>query len=212
MRRALLVLSLVGLTVLASAGAANAQPRGYGVGWGNSMGWGSGGYYPQAGYYGSYYGGGGFSPYNQVYGYGYSPYYYNTGPNYMVNPASYYSQQAVMTPTRVVQSFYSDPARAQQSVAVTVVVPSATAQVWFENTLTTQQGTERLFQSPALEPGQNYTYTIKARWTANGKAVERDRQVNVQAGQRITVNFRDNPSETVPAPAATPSDQPPVPK
>jgi len=87
---------------------------------------------------------------------------------------------------------------------MTVVVPTANAQVWFGDTLTTQQGTERLFHSPALEPGKNFTYTIKARWMENGKAVERDRQVNVQAGQKITVNFRDSPSETAPAPEAAP--------
>jgi len=210
MRRALLVLSLVGVTVVASADDANAQYRGYGGYWGNSpvysMGWGSSGYYPQSGYYSSYYyGGRGYSPYYQGSGYGD---YYNTVPNYTVNPGLYYSQPTVQTqPRRVVQSFYSDPERAQQQfVSVTVVVPTATAEVWFENTLTTQQGTQRLFHSPALEPGQNYTYTIKARWMENGKAIERDRQVNVQAGQSIIVNFRDSPSETAPAPAAAPSN------
>jgi uncharacterized protein (TIGR03000 family) len=210
MRRALLVLSLVGLTMVASAGDANAQRRGDGGYWGNapfySGGWGSGGYYPQAGYYSSYYyGGRGYSPYYQGYGYGYPAEYYNTVPNYAANPGLYYSQPAVQTqPTRVYQSFYSEPP--QQFVAMTVVVPTATAQVWFENTLTTQQGTERLFRSPALEPGKNFTYTIKARWMENGTAVERDRQVNVQAGQKITVNFRNSPGETAPAPAAAPSN------
>lgn len=208
MRKALLVLSLVGLTMVASAGNANAQRRGYGGYWGNapvySMGWGSSGYYPQSGYYSSYYGGMGYSPYYQTYGYNYSPYYYNTVPSYAVTPGSYYSQPAVrMQATRVVQSFYSEPERAQQFATVTVVVPTANAQVWFGDTLTTQQGTERLFHSPALEPG-NFTYTIRARWMENGTAVERDRQVNVRAGQRVTVNFRDSPSETAPPSAPAP--------
>jgi uncharacterized protein (TIGR03000 family) len=105
-------------------------------------------------------------------------------------------------PARPVQSFYSGPEAAQQAAAVTVVVPTADTQVWFGNTPTTQQGMERLFHSPALEPGKNFTYAIKARWMENGKAVERERQVRVQAGQRITVNFNDMPSETVPAPDA----------
>lgn len=191
MRKGLLVLFLVGMTVLASTGEAQAQRRGFG-------GWWGGGYYPQLGYYDSYYGGRGYG----VLGYGYAPDYYYATPGYAVNPTYYYAQPAVITPpARAVQSFYSGPEEAQQVAAVTVVVPTADTQVWFGNTPTTQQGMERLFHSPALEPGKNFTYNVKARWTENGKAVERERQVRVQAGQKITVNFRDTPSETAPAPA-----------
>jgi uncharacterized protein (TIGR03000 family) len=91
------------------------------------------------------------------------------------------------------------PATEPQSVNVKVIVP-ADAQVWFENRATTQQGMERLFQSPPLEPNQDFTYTIKARWMENGQAVTRERQVHVQAGQSVTVDFRANPVENVPPP------------
>ena len=88
----------------------------------------------------------------------------------------------------------------QQSVSVTVLVPAADAQVWFDNRATTQQGMERVFESPPLEPNQNFTYTIKARWTENGQAVNRERRVNVQAGQSVTVNLREKTGENVPPP------------
>jgi uncharacterized protein (TIGR03000 family) len=191
MRKAFVVLSLVVVTALATAGNANAQRRVFG-GWGTMPSY-SGAYY---------YGDGVYSPYYP--GYGYSPGYYNTAPRYGVNPgAYYYTVPAVQMPvTRVGQSFYSGPEPAQQIVTMTMVVPTAEAQVWIGDTPTTQQGTQRLFHSPALEPGKNFIYTIKARWMENGQAVERERRVTVQAGQRITVNFRDNSGEAAPAPAA----------
>jgi uncharacterized protein (TIGR03000 family) len=191
MRRMLLVLSLAGLTVLASASDAFAQRRGYGGGWGNSpgisIGVGRGGYYSPYGYYG----GRGYSPFYQGYGYSYAPSYYYATP-------SYYAEPSFLVPTQVRQSYYTAPATAQQSANVTVLVPAADAQVWFENRATTQQGMERLFHSPPLEPNQNFTYTIKARWMENGQAVNQERRVNVQAGQSITVNFRENSRENVP--------------
>ena len=100
------------------------------------------------------------------------------------------------------------PATEPQSANVTVLVPAADAQVWFEDKATTQQGMERLFQSPPLEPNQDFTYTIKARWMENGQAVTRERQVHVQAGQSVTVDFRENTRENVPPPLpdATPRE------
>jgi uncharacterized protein (TIGR03000 family) len=191
MRKGLLVLSLVGLTVLASAGTVQAQRFGY---------WGGRGYYPQSGYYNSYYGGRGFRPYYDTYyqGYGYNhslDYYYP--PGYVIDPA-YDTPPMAVTP-RVVQSFYPT-VEAAPVATMTVVVPTANAQVWFGGTPTTQQGTERVFHSPALTPGKTFTYTIKARWMENGKAREGTRQVDVQAGKSFTVNFRESPVETAPAP------------
>jgi uncharacterized protein (TIGR03000 family) len=189
MRKAFIVLTLVVVTALATAGNANAQRRVFG-------GWGSMPYYSNSYYYGD----GGYGLYSQGYGYG----YYNTAPRYAVNPAAYYyAEPAVQMPmTRVGQSFYSGPEPPQQVVTLTVVVPTVEAQVWIGDSPTTQQGTQRLFHSPALEPGKNFIYTIKARWMENGQAVERERQVTVQAGERIMVNFRESPGEAAPAPAA----------
>jgi uncharacterized protein (TIGR03000 family) len=184
MRKAFLILSLVGLTVLASAGDAFAQRRGYSGGRGYapsiSINVGRGGYYSPYGY----------SPYYQGYGYSYAPSYYYAAPTYYTEPAY----------VQVRQSNYIAPSAVQQHANVTVLLPTADAQVWFDGGATKQQGMERLFHSPNLEPSHNFTYAIKARWMANGQAVTRERQVNVQAGQSVTVNFRESASENVPPP------------
>jgi uncharacterized protein (TIGR03000 family) len=209
MRRTLFVLSLAGLTIFAGASDAFAQ-RGYGGGSGITPSFsysvGRGGYYSPYGNYARYgnYGGQRYSPFYQGYGYSYAPsyyyarpsYYYAT-PTYPINPATYFSEPA---PSQFPPAYYTTPAPAQQTMTMTVLVPVADAQVWVENVATTQKGKERLFQSPPLEPNRNFTYTIKARWMENGQAVNRESQVNVQAGQSITVSFREVTGESVPLP------------
>jgi uncharacterized protein (TIGR03000 family) len=89
-----------------------------------------------------------------------------------------------------------EPARAQQEKApaeMTVVVP-ANAEVFFDGAPTTQKGTERLFVSPALEPGKKFSYDVLARWKENGKAVERSRTVGVASGASVRVSFLDGPA------------------
>jgi len=197
MRRILLVLSLATLTIIAGAGDAHAQRRGFGYGGGLSpgisIGVGRVGSYSSYGYYGN-----GYSPYSyQNYGsaYQYAPSYYNLSPSYSLFPSTYgYTQPQIQ------QSFYPAPMTPVQSVAVTVLLPVANAQVWFQGAATSQQGTERVFQSPPLEANHAYTYTIKARWTESGRVVDQERQVSVQVGQNTTVNFRDRTSEAIPAP------------
>ncbi len=214
MRKTLWVLGFVGLIVLASsedafgtgrsgggrggssggrgnAGRGNAG-RGYGGGGYAGRGYGGGGY-GGGGFYGGGLYGGGFYGGGIYEGAGYSnpPIYYNPAPGY---PA--YSQPVpVVAPTQSRQSYYPNPATAQQFATVKVIVPTADAQVWFENTKTTQIGMERLFESPPLTPNDDYTYTIKARWKEQGKTVNQERHVNVQAGQNITVNFREDSRE-----------------
>jgi len=190
MRKMLLALSLAGLTVLASANDAFAQ---YGV-FGLrsrplvSIDLGDGSYYSPFGYYG----GPGYGPYYR--GYGYAPSYYDGTPGY-----PNYPQPVPLVPrTQIRHSNY--PAPVQDFVNVTVLLPAADAQVWFENKLTTQRGMERLYESPPLAPNHSHTYTIKARWMENGKAVTQERQVSVQAGQDVTVNFREESREIVASP------------
>ncbi len=224
MRKMLFILSLAGLALLASTDDGFARGRSGGgsggrgsssagrgsVGRGNvGRGYGGGGY-GGGGYYGGGYGGGGYLGggylgggllgglgYYGGGGYGYAPSYYDGTPGY-----SYYSDPAPLLPaTQVRQSYY--PVAVQDFVNVTVLVPTADAQVWFENKVTTQQGMQRLFESPALTPNHSYTYTIKARWMETGKTVNEQRQVSVRAGQNVTVNFRANAHEDVAAPLPT---------
>jgi uncharacterized protein (TIGR03000 family) len=200
MRKLLVILGLVTFTMLASANDAFAQRgRGGRGGWGGGgvrvqrgRGYYGGGYYGGGYYGGRYYGRGYYSPY--YFGYYdrpyYAPYYYS----YDYSTPDYYYPDA----PEIRRSFYSGPA--EQSASVRVTVPTVDAQVWFDNAPTTQRGTQRTFHSPALQPGSNYTYTIKARWTENGQAVEQQRQVQVQPGQSVSVDFRGNSGETLPRP------------
>jgi len=188
MRKTLLVLTLAIVTLIASASDAFAQRRGGGRGGygggrsGVSIGIGTGYYYGNYGYY----------PYRSGYYYN-SPYYY--GSSY------YYADPVVQVPTTIVRdSFYPVPAASQQTATVMVLVPTANTQIWFDNSPTAQQGMERTFITSPLASGGTYSYMVRARWTENGQTVERERQVNVQPGQAVTVNFRGSSAETLPLP------------
>jgi len=191
MRRTFCILSLVAVGLLASASDVFAQRVRVGVGRGGvSVGVGSG--YYGSGYYGSpYYGGRGYyygAP--SYYGnrYIYSPYSY-------VAPTYYYPDAVTVVPsTEIRQSSYADA----NSATITVRVPNAEAQVWFDDTLTNQRGMERVFHTPALQQGG--TYTIKARWTENGRTMDQQRQVQFQPGQSVMVTFQANATERLPSP------------
>jgi len=71
---------------------------------------------------------------------------------------------------------------------IEVRVPAG-AEVWFNGARTRQTGTVRVFESPPLEPGTPYAYSVKARWTLGGKEMERTLQVPVSAGAKNTADF-----------------------
>jgi uncharacterized protein (TIGR03000 family) len=74
---------------------------------------------------------------------------------------------------------------------VTVLVPTADAQVWFDDTALPQMGKERTFNTHALNAGKTYNFNVKAKWTNDsGKSVEKTLPVSVRAGQTSTVDFR----------------------
>lgn len=100
------------------------------------------------------------------------------------------------------QSGYFDP----NSSMIQVFVPVADAQIWFDDTATTQRGMERVFQTGALQ--QNGTYTIKAKWTENGKTVDQQRQVQITPGQSVVVDFRMNQGEKLSQPKGEKLPQP----
>lgn len=114
-------------------------------------------------------------------------------------PHYYYSEDPVtqLPYAYFRQSLCSDP----NAATITVLVPNEDTQVWFNDSLTNQRGMERLFHTPALQ--QAGAYTIKVSWTDNGGRVDRERRVQVQPGQSVTVDFHADPAGTVPAPGAT---------
>jgi uncharacterized protein (TIGR03000 family) len=199
--------------LLVSADTASAQR------WGRWGGW-AGGYYggwrygPGWGY--------GYRPGYGGWGYGYAPGYWSGSyyPSYSYTgvysyPAygiySYptygmaYGASETAAPTSTTSMYYEpgtqiSPAGFGRAVdnnaaLIEVRVPPV-AQVTFDGEATRQQGPDRIFSSPSLEPGKNYHYDVKARWTENGKPMEQTRRVEVRAGQRTTVDFTQSQGGT----------------
>jgi uncharacterized protein (TIGR03000 family) len=175
MRRGIVILGLVVITLLTASNDVFAQRRGIGGRRGGDY------YYDRGGYY-----------YPGYYGYG-----YDSAPGYYYGSPGYYADPVAQIPnTDVRRSFYGDP----NASTLRVLVPNADAQVWFDDAPTRQRGMERVFTTPPLQ--QAGTYTIKAQWTDNGRIVNQERQVQVQPGQPATVDFRTNRGENLPAPAS----------
>jgi uncharacterized protein (TIGR03000 family) len=83
------------------------------------------------------------------------------------------------------------PEAAKGTASVTVIVPGD-AEISIDGAPTSLTGTERSFVTPPLSPGYNYSYTLRARWTANGVPVEQTRKVTFSAGANVRVDFTGN--------------------
>lgn len=124
-------------------------------------------YYP--GYFSS-----GYLPYGYGSSYGYAPSY-----TYVLPPPG---QPAYAPPTT------ASPAVPEQVAEIQVRVPAA-AKVWFNGVESTLGGTNRDFASTPMPPGLVYTYTIRARWTEDGREIDQTRRVPVRAGGNYVVDF-----------------------
>jgi len=133
------------------------------------------------------------------YGYGYPSYGYNYaypdyGSSYVYEPSYTYVQPTTVVPPGAyaplnLGTTVMPPVEESTTVTVDVVVPE-TAEVWFDGYKTNQAGSSRTFVSPPLEPGHSYTYDVRARWTdPSGRVIDETKQVAVQAGQEVTLNF-----------------------
>jgi uncharacterized protein (TIGR03000 family) len=182
-------------------------------GWGNGFVWGLGlgyglGAWPDYGY-GGYYS----SPY-----YYSSDYYYTPTYTYAAPGTTYYQQPGYVVSPDTTGGYYGNytaqPAT-QNAADFTVRVPDPNAQVWFGNFQTQQRGAVREFESASLQPGQSYTFHIRARWMQNGQPVEQTRDVTAAAGQHVNVQFNNTANQfnnNVPASNVLPatSNQAPV--
>jgi uncharacterized protein (TIGR03000 family) len=65
----------------------------------------------------------------------------------------------------------------------------ANAQVWFDNKPTSLTGALRRFFSEGLQPGKDYSYQIRVRWTEGGRAVEQTRKITFRSGDQLTLNL-----------------------
>jgi uncharacterized protein (TIGR03000 family) len=79
------------------------------------------------------------------------------------------------------------------------------AEVYFDGVKTTQTGKVREFTSPALSPGNRYTYRISVRYTGpDGKQVNDTRDIFVRPNDWFSIDFNR------PAPSDQPPDMPPA--
>ena len=136
-------------------------------------------------YGGGYWGGGYYYPYS----YAYDPY-----PYYYAPRVSYY------VPPLALDVAPAAPAVAANAANIRVFVPDPQAKIWFDGSLTKQEGTDRLFHTPTLSAGGTYSYRIRAAWTQNGKEMIQEQVASVTVGQTTVVDFTKPFSEPVPAP------------
>lgn len=169
----------------------------YGSGWGVTISPGGVGVGYNNGYYGNRYYGNGF--YNNSYytngGY-YTNGYYT--PSYSSTPT--YTYSAPVSGVVTTSAYTPAPALSPSRAYLSIQVPDDDAQVWINGVATTRMGLERTFESPDLEQGPLYSYTVRAKWTVNGKNMDETRKVSVQPGRQSSVDFRTSASDTIPAP------------
>jgi len=85
------------------------------------------------------------------------------------------------------------PQAMDTSAQIDVLVPDPNAQVWFDGNQTTSRGPTRYFDSPSLQPGGSYTYTLRATWNQGGQPMSAETSVRVTAGSQVVVDFNQAP-------------------
>jgi uncharacterized protein (TIGR03000 family) len=73
---------------------------------------------------------------------------------------------------------------------ITVRLPED-AVLRIDNVECTLTSATRTFETPKLEPGQQYFYTLKVEVVRNGERIEKSRKVIFQGGNQVTVDFGD---------------------
>jgi uncharacterized protein (TIGR03000 family) len=94
--------------------------------------------------------------------------------------------------------------------ALVIVKLPAEAELWFDETKTSQDGSYRRFVTPPLQRGHRHIYTLRVHWHIQDADLTRVEKVEVESGKRITVNFLTVDSwtgvraETLPQPRKLP--------
>lgn len=68
-----------------------------------------------------------------------------------------------------------------------VVTLPADAKLYFNNKLTGKETDRREFESPPLDPGMIYQYTLRAELVVDGKPRVERKTIEVRAGQKTSV-------------------------
>ena len=86
-------------------------------------------------------------------------------------------------------------ASSNQVVTTQVLAPDG-ATVTLSGTQADRTQGVRTFTSPQLDPNQTYTYRAKATWTENGETKTREKNVDVRAGQQVTIDLTKADTDT----------------
>jgi len=70
-----------------------------------------------------------------------------------------------------------------------IVSLPADARLTIDGAATTSVSDRRIFQSPELAPGKNFSYTLKAEFNQDGKPVVVTKEVTIQAGAEVNVTL-----------------------
>jgi uncharacterized protein (TIGR03000 family) len=139
-----------------------------------------------------YYGG---SRYKEYYAYGRGYGFANVpppipGPAWLFDHKNYAAGRLVnpFDPTPPISMRTSAVFFSTRTAQLCVAVPEG-AEVWLDDSKSTQYGPVRQFVTPPLPPGQDFVYTVRARWHEKGQAVEQTQEVPVQAGASLHVSF-----------------------
>jgi uncharacterized protein (TIGR03000 family) len=96
------------------------------------------------------------------------------------------------------------PAVAQSAgdQATVVVQLPADARMWVDGQAADLTSATRSFQTPALDKGRDYYYTVRAEATRDGKVLSQSQRITVRAGQVSRVDFGDLTAAARVTPAA----------
>jgi uncharacterized protein (TIGR03000 family) len=125
-----------------------------------------------------YYDGGGYAVYS-------SPTYIATGQTVSLD-SSAPPPQAQQGPGPSLSNYPLSP----NKVRMLIVVPAPNAKLTLNGQATDQNGMERLFDSPAMEPGKIYVYAVQATWMQEGQEVIRRKSIDVEAGKEYVIDLR----------------------
>lgn len=177
------------LVVLMALGTAGEAPE-WGCGWGGYGGYCGGysycgGWGGWGGYCGGYYGGHcgyGYAYCAPVYSHCYAPVVYSH-----CAPVYCYPHIIPATPKKDDKKKPKDDEVSTQATIV-VNVP-AEAKLTFDGAVTTSTSTRRVFVTPELKPGTEYSYVVKVEVTRDGKPVVDEKKVTFKAGETAEVTL-----------------------
>jgi len=120
-------------------------------------------------------------------------YLYRQYPDTYSNSGNFAPQATNVVPATTVENSRANyPAFLNQDkVRINVNAP-ANAKISFQGTMTNQTGMQRIFESPLLQPGFNYTYNVVATWTEDGREVSQSKVFPVRPGETVDITITRN--------------------